>query len=137
MIFRHSRSTEAERMRVGSMPAELGIVGTYLEARCSNGHDDRRDLRLAIIAGAGAGRNHAQRGDVGTRVGDELLAAVDHPFMITQSRLSARGTGVGPSLGFGESEGRKGAAGDQIWQPKRLLLLRAEMSEWVDAEADG
>jgi hypothetical protein len=28
-------------------------------------------------------RDGAQRGDVGTGVGDELLAAVDHPFMIT------------------------------------------------------
>ena len=61
MIFGNPDVSEGQRMGVGGVPAELGVARTNLETRCPDGHDDRRDLRLAVLPGAGARGNGAQR----------------------------------------------------------------------------
>src|SRR5512133_839744 len=137
MIFGQVYVDEGQRMGIGGMPAELGIARTYLEAGCPHGHDDRGDLRIAGLAGARTRRDRADRSDVGPGIGDELLAAVDHPFMITQGRTGPSRARIGSSLWLRQPESGQSASGEQIGQPPRLLLRCAEVRDWVDAEPDG
>ena len=116
------------------MPAKLCVAGTNHEARVPVG------TTIAEISGLPLSRVPVRAvivqtaGDVGAGIGDELLAAVDHPFMITQGGARPGGTGVRSGFGFGEPEGGQRATGKQIRQPARLLLRRAEVSDRVDAQ---
>src|SRR5215207_6937099 len=111
MIFGNSDIGKGQRMGVGGVPAELGIARTDHEARRANRHDNRRDLRLAIVASTGTGRDDADRSDISAGISDELLATVDQPFMITQRGARPGSTGVRASFRFGESKSREGPAG--------------------------
>src|SRR5581483_5297029 len=71
----HPAAVEAERPRVGGVPAHLPVRLAYLVAGGVGGDDDVRDLAVARERGD----RHAA-GDLRARVGDELLGAVDDPL---------------------------------------------------------
>ena len=80
----HAGVGEGEPVGVGRVPAHLPVGRLHLEARRARRHDDRADL-----ARAGAGGDRDERGDLGARVGDERLLAVDHPLARRRRRASA------------------------------------------------
>ena len=84
----------------------------------------------------GAGGDGDQRGDVGARVGDERLGAVDHPLAVVEHGAGLGGAGVGAGLGLGQPEAGERPAGDEVGQPPLLLLVGAEGQDRVDAEPD-
>ena len=74
---------------------------------------------------------------VGAGVGDELLAAVDHPLAVDEVGLGLRGAGVRARARLGETEAGQRWSGDEVGQPGLLLLVGAERQDRVDAETDG
>src|SRR5918995_731511 len=97
---------------------------------------------------AGAGSDGDQRRDLGARVGDERLLAVDHPLAVARGvaasrRLAAfepsRGAGAGGAAageGPGQADPAERSAGAQVGQPLLALRLGAEPVDRVGAEPD-
>ena len=138
VLLRHPAAGEGQAVGVGRVPAELVVGRLDGEARGAGRHQDRADLGAAVLAGAGAGGDGDDRGDVGARVGDERLGAVDDPLAggLVEPGAGAGGAGVRAGVGLGQAERRERAAGDQVGQPALLLLLGAEAEDRVDAQAD-
>ena len=85
--------------------------------------------------GSGDRGDGDQRRDVGARVGDELLVAVDDPLVTFEPGGGAGAAGVRARARLGETETGKCAAGGQVRQPLLLLLLGAEPVDRHRAEA--
>src|SRR5262249_55495032 len=98
VLLRDGAVFERELARVGGAPAELLHLRRDLVARGAVRNDQVGDL---VVAGA-RGDRHAG-GDVGARVGDEDLRAVDHPPAVAQLGGRAWGRRVGPGPGLGQT----------------------------------
>ena len=85
-----------------------------------------------VLAGA-RGDRHARR-DVGARVRDEDLRAVDDPAAVAQLGGRARCAGVGARARLGQAEGRELLTGREVGQPLLLLRLVAEVVDRQRAE---
>src|SRR3712207_7322452 len=136
MIRRPPRSTLFPYTTLFRSPAHLAVRLALLVAGRPVGHDEARDL---VVLGARGDRHDP--GDVGSRVGDELLGAVDHPVAVVAPRARARVAGVRARLGLGQAERAEPLARAQLRQPLALLLLVAEDVDRLRAQrrvrADG
>jgi hypothetical protein len=74
----------------------------------------------------GHGGDRDQPGDVGARVGDEGLAAVDRPLAVGEDGGRAGAAGVAAGAGLGQTERTERLPAAEQRQPFLLLLLRAE-----------
>jgi hypothetical protein len=72
--------------------------------------------------------------DVGARVGDELLGAVDHPAVVVELGARADVARVGARLGLGQAEGAELLARAEVGHQALLLLLGAEQVDRLRAE---
>ena len=129
VLLRHAAALEHERARVGRVPAHLAVRLALLVARRPVRHDQVGDLVLAR-----ARRDADDARDVGARVGDELLGAVDHPLAAVQPRPRAHVAGVRARLRLGQPERAQLAPGRQLGQPLGLLLGAAEQVDRLRAE---
>src|SRR5699024_11400957 len=89
--------------------------------------DDRGDVLLAVLARPGDGGDGDERGDVGARVGDELLGPVDHPFVALAAGGGLGAAGVRAGAGFGEAEAGEPGARGEVREPRGLLLFVTEV----------
>ena len=80
VLGRHAAVGERQLAGVGGVPADLGVLLRDREPRRARRHDDGRDLLLAAVGRPGDRGDRDQPGDVGARVGDERLGAVDDPL---------------------------------------------------------
>ena len=135
MISRNTDTLERQRMRVRDVPSELVVRRLDDEARRAGRDRDRADFGVTVLARAGARRHGDQRRDLGARVGDELLRAVNDPMVAVQNGLGPRRAGIRARARLGQPEPGERTAGDQIRQPTILLLGGAELEDRVDAEA--
>lgn len=116
-------------MGVRGVPADLVIDRFHGESRCAAGHDDRRNLFLGIRSGSGGPGNRSdgdQRCDVGARVGDKLLGAVDDPLVTFETRRGAGAACVRSRSRLGETKTGERTARRQVGQPLLFLLLGTE-----------
>ncbi len=123
VLLGHAAVAEAQRARVGGVPAHLPVRLALLVAGGAVGDDDVGDLLAGgvVLARDRGDADHAR--DVGAGVRDELLGAVDHPFAVLQPRARARVAGVRAGLGLGQPERAQPFARAQLRQPLALLLL--------------
>ena len=128
-VLRHAAVGEGQRPRVRRVPAHLAVRLALLVARRPVRHDQVGDLVVA-----GARRDADDAGDVGARVGDELLGAVDHPVAVVAARAGADVAGVRARLGLGQPEGAELAPRGQVRHPLLLLLLGAEQVDRLRPE---
>ena len=128
-LLRHAAVRERQRPRVGRVPAHLAVRLALLVARRAVRDDQVGDL---VVAGARGDADDA--GDVGARVGDELLGAVDHPVAVVAARAGADVAGVRARLGLGQPERAELAPRGQVGHPLLLLLLGAEQVDRLRAE---
>ena len=135
----HPRINERERMRVARVPPDLVVCGLHREPGRARRHDNRRELFADAAIGARALPRHGGHGDEtrdrGARVGDELLAAVNHPVVAVEASSRARRASVGTRLSLGQAKARECAARDEIRQPSLLLGLVTETKQWHCAQA--
>ena len=123
-------------MGVGGVPADLVVARLRGEPGCAAGHNDGGDFFLAVILLPGHGGDSHELGDVGSRVGDELLVAVDYPLIAVLLRGGLGAARIGTGFRLGEAEARQAFARDELWQPLLLLLLGAEAVDGHDAQRD-
>jgi hypothetical protein len=121
VAFGHGAVGERELAGVGGLPAELVEGLRDRVARCPVFDDDVRDL---VLAGAGGDR-HAPR-ELGARVGDEHLRAVDDPGAVAELCGRAGRAGVGARVGLGQPERREPTTRREVGQPALPLLVGAE-----------
>ena len=131
---RHAHPVEGERMRVRCAPPDLVVRRLDGETRGSVRHDDRRDL-LAARDLAGDSCDRDETGDRRSRVRDELLGAVDDPFVAVEACGRARRTGVAAGLRFGEAESRQRAPGEEIRQEFFALRIVSEAEDRHGSQA--
>ncbi len=104
VALRHAAVLEAERPCVGGVPAHLAVGLSGLVAGRPVGHDQVGDL-LAPVGLAGDGGDRDAAGDVGPRVGDELLGAVDDPLAVLELGGGPHVAGIRAGLRLGQPEG--------------------------------
>src|SRR5690606_11357540 len=97
--------------------------------------EDGGDL-LAALGAARDRRDRDQGGDVGAGVGDELLAAVDHPLVAVEHRGGPGAARVAARVRLGQAETGQGPAAGEFGQPALLLLLVAEAVDRHGAQRD-
>src|SRR5690606_3363939 len=93
ILFRDAGIGEAQRMRVGGVPADLVVRGLDAEAGRAVGHDDRRDLFAPLTLPRDRRHRH-EAGYWRTGVRDELLRAVDDPLTALEHRAGAGRAGI-------------------------------------------
>src|SRR5262249_37305049 len=123
VLRRDAAVAEAQRSRVRRIPAHLAIRLARLIPRGAVRDDQVGDLALgraavtaaAVFAPAGAGHrgDHDHARDVGSRVGDELLGAVDDPLAVLERGAGARVAGVRAGLRLGQPERAEALAAAQ------------------------
>src|SRR5205823_4470642 len=85
---------------------------------------------------AGPAEDGDEPGDVGARVRDEGLRAVDHPLVSVENRAGPWVTRVGAAARLGEAERGERLAGAQLRKPLLLLLRGAEPEDGHRPETD-
>ena len=128
-LLRHPAVREGQRARVRRVPAHLAVRLALLVAGRAVRDDQVGDLVVARPR-----RDADDAGDVGARVGDELLGAVDHPVAVVAARAGADVAGVGARLGLGQPEGAELAPRGQVRHPLLLLLLGPEQVDRLRAQ---
>ena len=83
-----------------------------------------------------AGEQGDAEGHVGAGVGDERLAAVDHPAAVAPLGPGADAPGVGAGVGLGEAERAERPALGERPQPALALLVVAEQQQRQRADGD-
>ena len=129
IVLRHQHVGERQLARVGGVPTDLVERRALRVARRAVGDDQVGDLAVTR-----ASRDRHALGDVGARVGDEHLRAVDPPLAVLELGVRPRAARVGAGLGLGQAEGREALARDELRQPLRLLRVRAEQIDRHRAE---
>ncbi len=111
VVLRHSTLDERQAVGIRGVPSHLAVRRLYVQARCSGGDDDRRDL-----AGIGQRGDGDDRRDRRSRIGDERLLTIDDPLprRIVEDRPGASPSGVTAGVRFGQPERPEGAAGAQV-----------------------
>ena len=94
-------------------------------------HDERGDA-LVPQALVGHGEDHEHMGEA--RVGDEDLAAVEHPVVALVLGHRLLHGGVGARAGLGQAESAQPLAGGQLGQVLLLLLLGAVLADGPGAQ---
>ena len=102
-----SRRTSAAACRRRSSPS-CGRARPARSRACRSG-----TIRFEISPSPVRAVIATMAGDVGARVGDELLGAVDHPLAVVQRGARADVAGVRAGLGLGQAEGAELLAGQQ------------------------
>jgi hypothetical protein len=128
----HPAVGEGQRPGVRRVPAHLAVRLALLVAGRAVLDDEVRDLRAAVVARHRGDRDVARQ--LGARVGDELLGAVDDPLAAVEARAGLDVAGVGAGLGLGQAERAELAAGAQVGEVPGLLLLAAEQVDRLGAE---
>ena len=141
VLGRHPAAGEGELAGIRGAPADLGVLRTGDKSGRPVRNDDRRDLLAAVLVAAGDGQHGHQRGDRGTRVGDEGLGAVDHPGLtrlpvpLLEPGGSAHAAGdIGSAAGLGQAERGQPLPRAQFGQPPAALCLGAEPVDGHRAE---
>ena len=129
-------SSKVSGMGVGGVPAHLAVGRLDRVAGGAVRDDDVRDLEPAVVVLAGDGGDRDAAGDVGARVGDELLGAVDDPLVAVELGPGLGVAGIGSGFGFGQAEGGELLAGGQVGHPLVLLLVGAPVVDRGGAERD-
>ena len=104
----------------------LWYAGSTVKPGVPAGTMIARDLRRAVVVGAGARGDGDDRGDVGAGVGDERLGAVDDPLVAVADGAGAGGAGVGAAVGLGQAEAASARPATRSGRKRCLLLLAAE-----------
>ena len=116
-------------MGIGGPPTHLPIGRFDHQTGSPGRNEEGRDL-----VGPGLGRDGDQRGDLGPRVGDERLGAVDHPLVAIEHGLGAGPSRIRTGIRFGQAECSQSASGCQVGEPLTLLLLGAEAVDRIGAQ---
>ena len=134
---RDARPVEDQLAGRRGMQPELVLEPPDREAGRVGGHDERADLGGAVVARPAPGGD-----DVGARlagVGDEPLAAVEHPRAAVRAVLVARGRPRPARIAAGSGLGQAVRADDLAARHRHevalLLLVRAGQVERPAAEA--